>query len=125
MSAIKEIVDLTVKLLESKAASKFAGEVRQIQLAVATLQSEHAAIIERDTNLLAENLELKRKMGQMDDSHTKAITALQEKHRQEIANLEKQIEQLKAADVNAMYNSMDQQNKKQSEARKRRSLHND
>jgi hypothetical protein len=63
MGAIKDLTDLTVKLIDSAKDRKFAGELREIQRMVAALQSEHADIHEKRIALMAENAELKQRIG--------------------------------------------------------------
>src|SRR3989442_149137 len=89
MGALKDIADLVTRLIESKEGRKFAAEISKIQSAVASLQSEHAAIIERDAQVLTENLELKRKVAKLDDLHPQEMAALQEHVRKLEAELEK------------------------------------
>jgi regulator of replication initiation timing len=76
MGAIKDITDLTIKLLESKDARKLSAELIKIQSLVATLQSEHAAIWEKNTQLQSENIRLKKKLEEVESTHRKEITAL-------------------------------------------------
>jgi hypothetical protein len=62
MGAIKDLTDLTIKLLEMKEAQRFATEIIKIQALVASLQAEHAEIMDRDFKLREENSDLKRKL---------------------------------------------------------------
>lgn len=85
MGAIKDITDLTIKLLDSKEGRKFAAEIAKIQSLTLALQSEQAAIVEKNADLLAENLDLKRK-----------AFDLQEFHAQEMAACDAKIKELEA-----------------------------
>jgi len=67
MGAIKDITDLTIKLMERKSAKRFTNEVLKIQSLAASLQSEHAAILDRESHLITENLDLKRKNKELED----------------------------------------------------------
>src|SRR5258706_558591 len=78
MGALKDIADLVTRLIESKEGRKFAAEISKIQSAVASLYSEHAAIIERDTQVMMQNLDLKRKVANIEDLHPQEGAALQE-----------------------------------------------
>ena len=62
MGTIKDITDLTRDLVNSVKDRKFIAKVTQIQNLIATLQSEHSTIIEKNADLLAENLDLKKKI---------------------------------------------------------------
>ncbi len=67
MGAIKNITDLTIKLMERKSARRFTNEVLKIQSLAAEVQSEHAAIVERDSQLVAENQDLKRRNKELEE----------------------------------------------------------
>lgn len=69
MGAIKDITDLTIKLLESKDARKVSTEILKIQSLVATLQSEQAALSERNAELQHENLQLRKELDQAVTTH--------------------------------------------------------
>ena|SRR6266545_4103779 len=89
MGALKDIADLVARLIESKEGRKFAAEISKIQSAVASLHSEHAAIIERDTQVMTENLELKRKVAKLEDLDSQEVSALQDHIRKLESELEK------------------------------------
>ena len=80
MGAIKDLVDLVTQLNNSVEDRKFAGELREIQSMIGTIQSEHAAIHEQRIQLMTENAELKQ-----------VIASLKE----EVAALKQQKEQAK------------------------------
>ncbi len=80
MGAIKDIMDLTIKLLESKEARKFATEIIKIQTLVASIQSENSSLVEKNTQLQHENLELKHQLMQIEDAHAKELSVLSKKH---------------------------------------------
>jgi len=65
MGTIKDLTDLTVKLIDSAKDRKFAGELREIQRMVAAIQSEHADIQEKQVALMMENAELKQKVASL------------------------------------------------------------
>jgi predicted nuclease with TOPRIM domain len=72
MGALKDIVDLCVKLRDEVGDRKAAEVVGKIQSLTLTLQSEQAAIVERDTalmernaKLVSENLEFERKTSEL------------------------------------------------------------
>jgi hypothetical protein len=87
MGAIKDIVDLCIKLRNEDTTGKIAAALGQIQSLTLALQSEQATIVEKNAKLLTENLELKRTLLDSETAHSQAITALQEKHRAEIAKI--------------------------------------
>jgi DNA-binding transcriptional ArsR family regulator len=87
MGAIKDIVDLCIQLRNENRDGKVAAAISEIQSLTLSLQSEQAAIVEKNSELLTENLNLKRKMLDMETANTHAMTAIQEKHRAEIARL--------------------------------------
>jgi hypothetical protein len=66
MSTIKDLVDLTIKLRDERRESWVAPIVAQFQQITQKLQMEHSDII-------SENLDLKRKIFQMEQAHAKAI----------------------------------------------------
>ncbi len=67
MGAIKDITDLTIKLMERKSAKRFTTEVLKIQSLAASLQSEHAGIVERETRMAAENQKLKARNKELEE----------------------------------------------------------
>jgi copper oxidase (laccase) domain-containing protein len=81
MGAIKDIVDLCIKLRNENRDGKVAAAISEIQSLTLAPQSDQAAIVEKNTELMTENLDLKRKLLDMENTHTQAIAALQEKHR--------------------------------------------
>ncbi len=60
MGTFKNITDVTVKLLQRKSASRIRGEILKIQTCAAAMQSTYAAALERQSQIMTENLELKR-----------------------------------------------------------------
>jgi hypothetical protein len=87
MGAIKDIVDLCIKLRDENRDGKIAAALGEIQSLTLALQSEQATIVEKNSELVTENLGLKRKMLEIETTHAHAITALQEKHRAEISKI--------------------------------------
>jgi hypothetical protein len=87
MGAIKDIVDLCIKLRDEDRNGKISGALGQIQSLTLALQSEQATIVEKNSELVTENLGLKRKLLDTETAQVQAITALQEKHRAEIAKI--------------------------------------
>lgn len=87
MGAIKDIVDLCIKLRDENRDGRVSAAISEIQSLTLTLQSEQAAIVEKNSELVTENLGLKRKMLDMETAHAQAIAALQEKQRAEIAKI--------------------------------------
>ncbi len=70
MGAIKDIVDLTTKLVDSVKDRKFAAELRELQRMIGGFQSEQAELHESRIALLSENAELKTKVSALQDSLT-------------------------------------------------------
>jgi cell division protein FtsB len=66
MSAIKDITDLTIQLLNSKEGRKFAAEIAKIQVLTATIQSEQAAVVEKYTEAQAENIRLRQRVAELE-----------------------------------------------------------
>jgi len=62
MGEIKDIADLTIKLLQMKEAKQFAGEILKIQSLASSVQSQQAEMLERDLRLIEENSELRREL---------------------------------------------------------------
>ena len=87
MGAIKDIVDLCIKLRDEVGDRKAGEVVGKIQSLTLALQSEQVTIVEKNSELVTENLGLKRKLSDLETAHAQAITALQEKHRNEIAKI--------------------------------------
>jgi hypothetical protein len=86
MGAIKDIVDLCIDL-QSQIGNRRAAEViGKIQSHTLALQSEHAAIVEKNAELLTTNLNLKHKIFDSESSHSKTVAKLEAK----IAELEAQ-----------------------------------
>jgi DNA-binding MarR family transcriptional regulator len=87
MGAIKDIVDLCIKLRDEVGDRKAAEAIGKIQSLTLALQSEQATIVEKNTELLKANLDLERKVLNLETTHAHAMGALQEKHRDEIAKI--------------------------------------
>jgi hypothetical protein len=66
MGAIKDITDLTIKLLNSKEGRKFATQIAMIQSLAATVQSEQAAILDEYTESQLENLRLAKRIAELE-----------------------------------------------------------
>ena len=58
MGAIKDLVDLVTQLTSSIDDRKFAGELREIQSMISSIQSEHAELHEDRIRLMTRNAEL-------------------------------------------------------------------
>jgi hypothetical protein len=87
MGALKDIVDLCIKLRDEVGDRKAAEVVGTIQSLTLALQSEQATIVEKNSELVTENLSLKRKLLDMETSHAQAVATLQEKHNAEMAEI--------------------------------------
>ena len=87
MGAIKDIVDLCIKLRDENRDGKISAAISEIQSLTLSLQSEQVAIIEKNSELVTENLGLKRKLLELETSHSQAIALIQDKHRAEIAKI--------------------------------------
>ena len=73
MGALKDIVDLCVKLRDEVGDRKAAEVLSKIQSLTLSLQSEHITIIEKNHELLAENLSLKQKIFELETNHAKVL----------------------------------------------------
>ena len=78
MGAIKDLVDLVTQLNNSVEDRKFAGELREIQRMIGTIQSEHAEIHEQRIQLMTENAELKQVIASLKEE----VTALKQQKEQ-------------------------------------------
>jgi hypothetical protein len=87
MGAIKDIVDLCIKLRDENRDGKVSAAISQIQSLTLSLQSEQAAIAEKNLELVTENLDLKRKLLNTETVHAHTMVELQEKHRAEMAKI--------------------------------------
>ncbi len=87
MGAIKDIVDLCIKLRDENRDGKISAAISEIQSLTLSLQSEQVAIAEKNSEFVTENLGLKRKLLEMETSHAQAIIVVQEKHRTEISKI--------------------------------------
>ena len=87
MGAIKDIVDLCIKLRDENRDGKVSAAISQIQSFTLALQSEQASQMEQNAKLANENFELKRKILKLDETHAEAIAAIQKKHRAEMAQI--------------------------------------
>jgi hypothetical protein len=88
MGAIKDIVDLCIQLRNEDRDGRIAAAIGQIQPLIFSLQSEQVGIVEKNSELVKENLALHRKIMNMETVHAHAIKELEEKHRAEIAKIE-------------------------------------
>ncbi len=59
MVTIKDLVDLITQLTKSVKDRQFASELRQIQLMISGIQSEHATLHEQNVKLISDNAKLK------------------------------------------------------------------
>lgn len=85
MGAIKDIVDLCRDLRDEGENRKVAEAISKIQSLTLDLQSEQATLVEKNTELLTENHQLKLSMEALKQSHAQAMAQIQEKHRAEMA----------------------------------------
>ncbi len=60
MGTFKDITDVTNKLLQRKSARRMTGEILKIQTCAASMHSTYAAALERQSQLMSENMVLKR-----------------------------------------------------------------
>jgi copper oxidase (laccase) domain-containing protein len=91
MSEIKDIVDLCIQLRNERRESWVAPVVERIQSLALSLQSAQLALIDKQSESAKENIELHRKIFQMEQDHVKAVSALTDKHRKEIAERDAKI----------------------------------
>jgi len=71
MGAVKDLVDLVTQLSSSIEDRKFAGELREIQGMIGSIQSEQAESHEKSLALMTENAELKKTINALEDEiHT-------------------------------------------------------
>jgi hypothetical protein len=85
MGAIKDIVDLCITLKDEVGGRKVAQAISRIQSLTLALQSEQAGMMEKNAELLMENLDLKRKVFDLEASRTQSLAQIQEAHRAELA----------------------------------------
>lgn len=78
MGVIKDLVDLVTQLNNSVEDRKFAGELREIQSMIGTIQSEHAAMHEQRIQLMTENAELKQVIASLKEE----VSALKQQKKQ-------------------------------------------
>jgi len=62
MGTIKGITDLTIELINSTQDRKLTARITTIQSLIATFQSEQFTMIEKNTQLLTENFDLKNQV---------------------------------------------------------------
>jgi chromosome segregation ATPase len=108
MTAIKDIIDLTVELRNKVKDRQLAAEITRIQTLISALQSEHFTVIEKNAQLLAENSDLKKqisdckseiaalqeKIVKQNQTHLEEIATLKEKHKTEITQYQQANKQL-------------------------------
>jgi regulator of replication initiation timing len=94
MGTIKDITDLTIDLINSTQDRKLTTKITAIQSLIASFQSEHFAVIEKNTELLMENFELKQKISELEktnaelkNNHAEAIATVTETHGKEMSDL--------------------------------------
>jgi len=88
--AISQVSALMIQLIERVKDGKTASLVQQIQSLNQTIQSGYFAAEQKALDRQQELLDAKRKISKMEDEQPKAIAALKETHRQEIAKLKPQ-----------------------------------
>ena len=93
MSAIKDIHDLTVGLINSVQDRHIVAELMKIQSAISSFQSEHFEARERNVQLLAENLRLQQEARDLVSSHTTEMEKVKATHSEAIAKLKKESEE--------------------------------
>ena len=86
MGAIKDITDLTIDLINSTQDRKLTAKITAIQSLIATFQSEQSATIEKNAQLITENLDLRKTNSELENT----IFNLKQEHADEISNLKKQ-----------------------------------
>jgi predicted nuclease with TOPRIM domain len=90
MTAIKDIIDLTMELRNKVKDRQLAAEITRIQTLISALQSEHFTVIEKKTQLLSENSDLKNQISDCKSKVAileKEISDLNRKHSEEITQL--------------------------------------
>ncbi len=70
MGTIKDITDLTIELINSVKDRKLTSKITQIQSLIGTFQSEQFAMVEKNTELLTENFNLKQEISDLKNAHT-------------------------------------------------------
>ena len=87
-TTIKTLIDLVSNLHDRIKDRKFAAEISQIQSLIFSVQKENSSLV-------SENLDLKKKIFELEQQHAHEITQLQEKHVEEKAPLTDEITKLK------------------------------
>jgi hypothetical protein len=83
--AMAQVSALMIQLIERVKDGKTATLVQQIQSLNQTIQAGYFASEQKSLDRQQELFDANRKIAQMEDEQSKAIAAIQEKHRQEIA----------------------------------------
>jgi hypothetical protein len=73
MSEIKDIVDLCIQLRNERREAWVAPVVERIQTLALSFQSAQVSLAEKHADAVKENIELHRKIFQMEQDHAKAI----------------------------------------------------
>jgi len=84
MGAIKDIIDLCIALQKESSDRRVVEAISKIQPLTLALQQEQATIVEKNTELLTENHNLKLALHDLRQSHAQAMAELEEKHRVQI-----------------------------------------
>jgi regulator of replication initiation timing len=85
MGAIKDIVDVCIALKGSSKDPKVIEAVHCIQSLIFALQTEQAALLEKNSELVTENLNLKRKLFDLEVSQARQVSHVQESSRGKLA----------------------------------------
>ena len=85
--AVAQVSLLMVDLINRVKDRKTADLVQKIQSLNQTIQTGYFAAEQKSLDRQQELFEANRKIAQMEDEHSKAIAAIQEKHRAEITKL--------------------------------------
>ncbi len=80
MSAIKDVIDLTVKLVDRVKDRKLAEEIRQIQSLISLVQSENAVIVSANLELEKKVFELEKVISNLEQSQSKEVSQMKEKY---------------------------------------------
>jgi len=99
MGAIKDIVDLCIKLRDENKDGKITAALGQIQSLTLALQSEQIKIVEKNQELVMENLDLKRKVFDLETSHAEEMAEIREIHTAEIETIKASHVQPKADEL--------------------------
>lgn len=95
MGAIKDVLDLTVQLINSVKDREVTAKITAIQSLIHTVQSENFSVIEKNTQLLTENSALKKVNSELEIKHRNEMAELEAMHAHIEAQLKAEIKKLK------------------------------